>query len=89
MKRKEKMYFYNPNNKSMGELACWCWHKEDPRPDRTMTLHYFMENGEIVCFASFGYWSWTNGIEPTEVSYNDFCENVKRLLPNANIDRAV
>lgn len=84
MERKEKQYFYNPNNKDLGELACWCWHKEDPHPRATMTLHYFMDNGEVLCFASFGYWNWTNKIMPTEISYKEFIKNVKKYLPNVN-----
>lgn len=86
MGRKPKMYFYDPNNKEFhGELACYCWHEEDPRPDTTMTLHYYLPNGEVQIYASFGYWSWTNGINPHEITEREFIESVRNFLPDAKL----
>ena len=84
MERKEQMYFYDPNNKKRGgDLACWCWHKEDSHPDTTMTLHYYLPNGERQIYASFGYWTWLDEETPWEVTELEFIENVRRYLPNA------
>lgn len=86
MQRKPKMYFYDPNNKEIhGELACWCWHKEIDDPEATMTLRYFLPNGEVQIYASFGYWSWTGGETPHEITESEFIENVRKYLPNAEV----
>lgn len=87
MELKAEQYFYDPNNKALGELACWCWHKEINDPEATMTLRHFLPDGEVQIFASFGYWSWTNGIDPTEVSYEEFIQNVRCYFPDMDENR--